>query len=420
MNQKPQCISLPLTQQRWQFILLAGIFLPFALFLFCLGTSQLHELDLMSGLILCIFVLMFFFFGAASLIQCFLWVHFVPEGVAVTLGSRTLYRIPAEQLRLVCQVQGLGKSSNITRTVLSRRPVEELAALREKQMARNFYMRSNIPVRKRKPDWQQKFVEEYLRRRFDHVLVGYLDPDLLWLEHMPELDAVLEALYGHLDILRMDFPVPIRSSPWTDLDSRHFCRGCHKPGSRDVLQFICYVFILSPLVLLVIPLSGLPVAAVMLGLVSVIALLVWLLDRGSYDVIHLEDDGIRVTAGNRVLRTIPASDFRFIVRCDSYNALFGQGFLAVSDRSPDEVVAREAARMERSARGRRILAAWRQLPGWEERLLVRACCRALDLAGCRARDVQLMANVPQRIEMLQSLYPDIRWIHADAVGQIRS
>lgn len=420
MNQKPQCISLPLTRQRWQFILLASIFLPAAVLVFWGVGVVFHEGEAIAGLILCVFGLVFLCFGVLNLIQCFLWVHFVPEGVAVTLGSRTLHRIPAEQLRLVCQVQGLGKSSNITRTVLSRRPVEELAALREKQMARNFYMRSNIPVRKRKPDWQQKFVAEYLSRRFDHVLVGYLDPNLLWLEHMPELDAVLEAMYGHLDIPRMDFPVPVRTSSWTDPEPRHFCRGCHKPGSRDTLQFVCFIFILSPLVLFVIPLSGLPVAAVMLGLVSVIALLVWLLDRGSYDVIHLEDDGIRVTAGNRVLRTIPASDFRFIVRCDSYNALFGRGFLAVSDRSPEEVVAREAARMERSARGRRILAAWRQLPGWEERLMVRACCRALDLAGCRARDVQLMANVPRRTEMLQSLYPDIRWIHADAVGQIRS
>ena len=421
MNQKPPCISLPLTRQWWQPLLIAGIFLPFALFILCIGGSQFHEMDLMTLLILFVFCLVFLFFGVLCLIQCFLWVHFVPEGVAVTLGSRTVRRIPAEELGLVCQVQGMGKSASITRTVLSRRPVEELAALREKQLAGSFYMRSNIPVRKRQPDWQRKFVEEYLRRRFDHVLVGYLDPNLLWLEHMPELDTVLEATYGHLDIPRMDLPVQYGSpAAWTDSDPRRFCRGRHKPGNRDVLQFVCFIFILSPLVLFVIPLSGLPVAALVLGLASLIALLVWLLDRGEYDVIHLEDDGIRVTGGNRTLRTIPAGDIRFVVRIESYNILFGQGFLAVSDRSPEEVVALEVARMERSARGRRILAAWRQLPGWEERLLVRACCRALDLAGCRSKDVLLMANVPQRIEMLQRLYPDVRWIHADAVGQIRS
>lgn len=420
MNQKPQCISLPLTQQRWQFILFSGIFLPAAVLVFWGVGVAFHEGEPMAGLMLCVFGLVFLCFGVLNLIQCFLWVHFVPEGVAVTLGSRTVRRIPAEELRLVCQVQGLGKSSNITRTVLSRRPVEELAALREKQMARSFYMRSNIPVRKRQPDWQRKFVEEYLYNRFNLVIVGYLDPNLLWLEHMPELDAVLEAMYGHLDIARMDFPVPVRTSPWTDPEPRHFCRGCRKPGHRDVIKFVCFIFILSPLVLLVIPLSGLPVAAVMLGLVSVIALLVWLLDRGAYDGIHLEDDGIRVTSGNRVLRTIPAGDIRFIVRSDGYNALFAGGFLAVSDRSPEEVVARAVSRMERSARGRRILGAWRQLPGWEERLIVRSCCRALDLAGYRSGDVLFLANTPRRIEMLQSLYPDIQWIHADAVAQIRS
>lgn len=420
MNQ--QCISLPLTQQRWQFVLMICVFSTGAILaLLGAGYGVIRENDLVAALLTGLLGLVFLGFGILGLIHCFLWVHFVPEGVAVTLGPWTVRRIPAEQLRLAAQVQSPGKSAPITRTVLSRRSLEELAALREKQLAQSFYMRSNIPCRKRQSGWQQKFAEEYLQNRNNLVIVGYLTPDLLWLEHMPEMDAVLDAMYGHLDIPRMDFPVSYGTSTvWTDPDPRHFCRGRCKPGNWDVIQLVCLSFCLSPLVLFVIPLSGLPVAALLLGLVSLTSLLVWLLARGEYDVVHLEDDGIRLTAGNRTLGSIPAPEIRLIIRAEISNGLFYRGFLAVSNLSPAEIAAREITRLERTRTGRRLLAAWRQLPGWEDRLIVRSCCRALSLEGYRARDALLMANVPQRAEMLQKLYPDVPWIHVDTVGQIQS
>ena len=117
--------------------------------------------------------------------QQMLWkVHFVPEGIAVTLGPWTLRRIPVEEIRLLCGVLQTQRSKNRTICTywiaVSTRSREEIA----KQQDDKFGCFSEEIRRKvaRHMDWNCSFIRG-------------LDLRILWLEYERERLEVLRSLY---------------------------------------------------------------------------------------------------------------------------------------------------------------------------------------------------------------------------------
>lgn len=419
MDTNPVDIALPLAIRRWQHLLLAGIMLPIGLGILGLAIYVALGGLFMEALSISIFAVLSLGLGGASLLQCLIWVHFVPEGIALTLGQYTLRRMPIEEVRLACRVQSRTKNSRVTRTLLSGYTLEGLTALREKQLLQSPYMRSNVPYRKRHPDWQRQFAAEYLHSKNRSMEFGYLKPRLLWLDHLPELDAILETMYPDRPIIREDFiePQSISSTPWTDRDRLHFCRGQCKAAERPILGTLCMVFILSPLMPLLFPeaLSAIVPAVLLSG----IFLTLWLLGRDEYDVVHPEAEGIRLTRAGRPLAFLPADQIRVILRSQMSTLSFSHGLLVVTTLTPEEVVAREMERLSRTARGRRMLRSWQQLPGWEERLFVRSCLRLPTIENPQSRGILVMANAPGRADTLEELFPNAQPVTVDKLGAIQ-
>lgn len=416
---KPADIALPLAVRRWQHLLLAAVMLPVGLG--CLGMAVIVAMGGLwaETLIICLFAAASLALAGASGLQCLIWVHFVPEGIALTLGQYTLRRMPIEQVRLACRVQSRTKASYATRVLLTSHPLEELTALGEKRLFQNPYMRSNIPHRKRRPDWQRQFAAEYLHSKNRNMEFGFLTPGMLWLDQLPELETILETMYPEHPIIREDFiePETTTLTPWTDRDRLHFCRGQCRAGERPIMGTLCLLFVLSPLLPIFIPeaLEAL-VPAVPL---SAIFLTAWLLSRDEYDVVHPEAPGIRVTRAGRPLAALSADQIRVILRSEMPTLNFPCGLLVATTLTPAEVVEREIARLNRTARGRRMLAGWQQLPGWEERLFVRACCRLPTMENPQSRGILVMANAPGRADTLEEQYPHARRMRVDNMGSIQ-
>ena len=416
---KPVDIALPLASRRWPHLLLAAVMLPIGLG--CLGIAVIVVMRGLwaESLIFTLFAVVSLSLGSASVLQCLIWVHFVPEGIALTLGRHTLRRIPITDVRLACRVQSRTKASCATRVLFTSHTMEGLTALREKQLFQNPYMRSSIQYRKRRPGWERQFAAEYLHRKNRNMEFGFLTPGMLWLDDLPELDAILETMYSDHPIIREDFIEPSTTTPipWTDKDRFHFCRGAVKAAERHITGAVITLFILSPLLPLLIPEAlGAIVPAVLL---SALFLTLWILSQAEYDVVHPEPEGIRVTRGRRTLAALPADQIRVILRTEMPTLNDPHGPLVVTTLTPTEVVEREMARLRRTDWGRRMLESWQQLPGWEERLFVRGCCRLPTLENPQSRGILVMANAPHRADTLEELYPDARRVSADRMGAIQ-
>ena len=129
-------------------------------------------------------------------LQLFAQLHLVPEGIAITLGRKTVGLYPAETIGLLCGVIHYSKSTQTPLLAVCKDTAAGIAARREAQLRRNPYYRGNIPYRKRRADWQEKFISEYMTRRV--IAYGFtLRRDILWLDWSAERLAVLQELYPH-------------------------------------------------------------------------------------------------------------------------------------------------------------------------------------------------------------------------------
>ena len=165
-----------------------------------------------EGLVMLIPAVMMLVYTENLTLQLFAQLHFVPEGIAITLGRKTVGLYPAETIGLLCGVIHYGKSTQTPLLAVCKDTAAGIAARREAQLRRNPYYRGNIPYRKRRADWQEKFISEYLTRRLRAY--GFtLRRDILWLDWSAERLAVLQELYPHTTWVdtsdKKEFNVPL-------------------------------------------------------------------------------------------------------------------------------------------------------------------------------------------------------------------
>lgn len=88
------------------------------------------------------------------------WIE--PAGACVTFGNKPIWGISASQLQLIALV---GNDTEAA-LCLSAKTIDELAALREKQLLKNWLSKDEVPLRKRRAEWRETFAKEYMLYAF--------------------------------------------------------------------------------------------------------------------------------------------------------------------------------------------------------------------------------------------------------------
>ena len=125
-------------------------------------------------------------FVGIYLVRYFAMIHFVPQGIAVTLWGRTIRRLPAEQIRFVSAIQYTEKGTTYEKIAVCSYDQDELTALYKKKTPKMFQNSREI--------WFGEWAGAILIRRSGKLRVEFnMDSHILWLEWDCErLEALLK------------------------------------------------------------------------------------------------------------------------------------------------------------------------------------------------------------------------------------
>ena len=402
-------IEIPaVSQERWALWLLAAfVLIPIVLLLSVLPDIR----SLSEWILMCLMLSPFLATEAVCLVLVFAHIHLVPEGIAWTLGPHILRRIPIEEVAFWCIAAQSSKNGPIYRIGISRKDIPALAQLRETQLLRNPYMRTTVPRAKRASSWQEKFAAEYIKKKAQFNLVGLLGREIVWNAYTPEFLELLKTAYPHVRTCTFPLKYTPHAMKWTDKDPNRFCRGMCREKDKPGMMIGTSAFVVSPL-LLVCLVGASPLMALLpvTGFALIFGIL-WFFLRGEYDVVHLEESGIRVMRSGREYSNLPREEIRTLVH--TVNGVLGnadEGFLTVTGLDPEQVREKEIAAISRSGTGRMLLEAWKLTPGWERRLFARHCIRKMNQWGLNSKDYITIYATPQRIRTLREKYPEAEWI----------
>lgn len=403
-------IEIPaVSQERWALWFLAGVCMPIGLSAICFGLLKLESI--WESILLCLMGIPFLITGVGCVVLLFVRMHLVPEGIAWILGSFALRRIPIEEVKFWCIGAQYSKHGPIYRLGISRKDIPQLARLREAQLLRNPYMRTTVPRVKRSPLWQEKFAGEYIGKKAQANVVGLLGREIVWNAYTPELMALLKTAYPHVKTRMFPMKYTPYTSKWADRDPNRFCRGKCKETDKPGVMVAWIMFTVSPLLLVAIVREPLLMALLPVSCFGLIFGILWYLLRGEYDVLQLEESGIRVMRSGREYSNLPREEIRTLVHV--VNGVLGsdsEGFIAVTGFTPEQVREKEMAAMNRTENGRMLLEAWKQTPGWEQRLFARHCVNRINQWGLNSKDYITVYATARRIQILREKYPEAEWI----------
>lgn len=99
------------------------------------------------------------------------------QNIEIFLFGRMIRQIPASQIKLICAV-GNEMRHNLCVSTLE---VEELARRREEALKKGVFTKDELPFRKRRAGWQERFAKEYLLKpKWRDCRVRTEDP-IIWL-----------------------------------------------------------------------------------------------------------------------------------------------------------------------------------------------------------------------------------------------
>ena len=123
-----------------------------------------------------------------ELMQYFAMLHFVPEGIAITLGKRTVRQTAANRIVLLAGVRYRHKSQTIDYIAvcgMTAGEMAELQALKTPKMLQNSRTKAN---------WLEEMAGKYLLRE-SGKLFGRSAGSILWIEWTVERYRMLRELY---------------------------------------------------------------------------------------------------------------------------------------------------------------------------------------------------------------------------------
>jgi len=175
------------------------------------GLSDTAMAVIVILLVLCLYGAL----GMAVAMPLYCYMSAGEQNIEIFLFGRMIRQIPASQIKLICAV-GNEMRHNLCVSTLE---VEELAHRREEKLEKGVFSRQDLPFRKRRAGWQERFAKEYLLKpKWRDCRVRTEDP-IIWLN----IDIV-SILY-----LRNRYPyVPYLNL--TDGVAERYC-----PGEPDLL-----------------------------------------------------------------------------------------------------------------------------------------------------------------------------------------
>lgn len=421
MRSTKESITLPLLRGRGEMlamgwmVLICGVVPVLLLLLEPMASAEL--------LMLCVLMLGFGVPGCAILVSCFMRLHLVPEGAAVSLFGRTLARYPVENLTVIRWDADQTDGPRMNRLVLSTLSVEELADRRERKLRASVITRDGVDYQKRRRDWQEAFAIEQLKKM---TRLGEFFPvrrSVLWLQDSPETTAILKLAYPDAawhDLRRgpeKTYMRPSEKSKARTDTPQSFRRNHEGLGESAGAILMVTVFLVPSLVFM---LLGIVLAEIWayLAIIGSALAMVWLF--GSLGVmgvfffgseqVSLEDAGIRIRPKFRKERLIPVEELRN-AWCLRMNAKGGAlGYLVFSSHTREELVQMEENRMSQNIWGREELSALRLLDHWPELAVRRLLLRRMSLFGYDDPMLLLMAYTNEREAWIRERYPHLQVI----------
>lgn len=198
MDEYRRGYDLPLTTQKWQLweMLLA---VPILAFTVEWTATELYPED--GWLMRCVYPLLLYATGM-ELGKQFSKLHFVPEGIAVTVFGKTLRQFPRENIRFLGGISYTKKSRVYKYICICARTLDEMACEQDRRTAKMFRDSPTLP------GWTENMAEKYLlhyvaslRRQF-----GIPRKDILLVEWSPERLELLMEMYPGV--------------PWCDLSDK--------------------------------------------------------------------------------------------------------------------------------------------------------------------------------------------------------
>lgn len=118
----------------------------------------------------------------------------VPEGIQIRMFGREIQQIPVSCIKLICGVGDDG-SQNLCLSIWG---VEELALRREEILRKGYFSRQDLPFRKQREGWRERFAREYLLKPKWSILNLHTNTPILWLPFDPVVVIYLRRLYPQL------------------------------------------------------------------------------------------------------------------------------------------------------------------------------------------------------------------------------
>lgn len=352
--------------------------------------------------------LFFLVLGGSQLLQLAKKIHLVPQGIAVTLWGRTLVRYPIEEIGMFFAVEWWEKGWVRVLGVSTHTP-EEITQIREIQLQKGIFTRDELKFRKRVPDWQQIFRQEYLLKRGKSAWLMPWKQDILWLGLTPDNLAILRHFYPEVSweyLCRKEDRIG-NVLDWKDKETTVFSRARNSTPQTEKIILACLGILIMPFFLLALFAGGVPTLCIMLCEFGAILGILFCFGQGDSDMFYLSAAGIRIMRGKQEHAAMFAADIRTIIKCEGNSALGEIGGLSmmVSTASPEELIKRAVAAGENAGS-----AVMTEIPGWEQRALFRFCARLGRKARAKNSDCQMLSWNLQREETLRRLYPDAEWI----------
>jgi len=409
MRSTQNSITYPLVETAGAYAVIGGFLAVFVGLPFGYAAVSYLRIRLGWAVAAAAFAVSGFCMAGCFLLWAFAKVHLVPEGVALSVFGRTFRTYPVEKIQTIYVMERFSiEERNYVFLCISCESRETLAARRERQMKRNPYMRSNIPFRKRKGDWQRTFALEYLRKRACGLPWPILDKNLLFMEYTHERSAFLKQMYPHvpyeMEVKALNYhkAAPILKNPPPDL-------RCHAVGETPPV--IGLLLVLVPSVLLLF----LPMTMAVSADFSILSC-VWLFGMLLLLALFLDGQRIRflpegISAhvfGLEVCR-LPAEQIKTIVCFDYRIKAYSCRYLSASSLTLPEIREREEKRMSRTKEGRERLSACRLMDDWDSVAVERYFCRRLMLYGYMDWEQLLIAHSAEREQLCRELYPQALW-----------
>jgi len=270
------------------------------------------------------------------------------------LGT-TVKKLSVSRIQLFCAV------GNEREDVLcfSCYTIAELAELQEKRLLKNPLEKYNVPLRKKRGDWQDVFTKEYLNYLRGNSFRLIREPNVIMLEMKPVLQYVIRRMYPQ---------IPYKN--YTEVTSRYLPRFSLERENEAV----CFG-----------------------GLVY----------SGLYGYkVNMEPDGIHIFADKNEKIWIPAQEIKTAVRVDVFKKYdkydpHHMPLLLITSLSEEELVSRAA--------NSKVISAYSQEKDNQALLAMIAATDMTMRWTIKKKDSCIMHHTQQNVEKLRELYPHIQF-----------